>query len=525
MIKTAFFKYDKQLAELRRKTEGKMDNKQYWIWLSLAFDSNACATSDKVLHEFGYSAQNVYNATEEMLKYAFPDNERLVRKLSNKNLTQTRRIITLCEQKNIGILTPNSIYYPKRLSNIVAQPMVLYYKGCIPALDKHLTVSIVGTRKVSAYGTNAAYTIAYDAAKSGAIIVSGMADGTDGIAHRGALDAMGQTIAVLGSGIDVVYPKSNMPLYKELLANGLIISEYPPETPPTGWHFPQRNRIISGLSAATLVVEAPEKSGSLITAQYAKEQGRMLYAVPGKVGEYTSLGTNNLIRSGAKMTTCANDILTDFYALYDTLTPVNRSPVKEAHLHSVARTQKNNPMEQADASDSRFDNSETYMSMEVDPRLEKAQSAESNSAELPQNKDEAFSLIYPDEPLTLAGYSVDPVMRTRKLPKRPETVKAQNDSSTTTKADKPTVPQKRVSQVKKATPPPTQTAKTTVALDKLSANDRKIVEYIIEHTKATMDEMTSTGLKIHEIMGAMTLLEIQGIVKALPGGYYTLNEN
>ena len=128
-----------------------------------------------------------------------------------------------------------------------------------------------------------------------------------------------------------------------------------------------------------------------------------------------------------------------------------------------------------------------------------------------------FSLTYPNEPLTLAGYSVDPVMRTRKLPKLPE--------NGDTKTAKTATPQKRGTHAKKDTLTPTPKANPTVALDKLSTNDRKIVEYIIEHTKATMDEMTSTGLQIHEIMGAMTLLEIQGIVKALPGGYYTLSEN
>lgn len=524
MTKLTLFKYEKQLAELRKKTEETMNNKQYWIWLSLAFDSNACAMSDKVLHEFGYNPQNVYNATEEMLRYALPDNERLVRKLANKSLTRANLIITQCEQKNIGILTPGSLYYPKRLSTIAAKPMVLYYKGCIPELDKHLAVSIVGTRKVSPYGTNSAYTIAYDAAKSGAIIVSGMADGIDGIAHRGALDAMGKTIAVLGCGVDVIYPKTNAGLYKELLLNGLIISEYPPETPPTGWHFPQRNRIISGLSNATLVVEAPQRSGSLITAEHAREQGRLLYAVPGKVGEFTSLGTNDLIRTGAKMTTCANDILTDFYSLYDTLKPVGTTaaPIKTTPLHSVARPLAPNPMEYTATSDSRFDNSGDYMSLEVDPRLERAAAASDtktneNAAPLP------FSLVYPDEPLTAEGYRIEPVMRTRKLPKlHKEEESAQSDVS-------PTAPQEIAANEQataKTKSIPSKSPKTpNVDLDKLDATDRKIVEYIIAHTKANMDEMTSTGLKIYEIMGAMTLLEIQGIVKALPGGYYTLNEN
>ncbi len=521
MTKPLYYKYTDYFREapIRTGTE-KMDQKYFWIWLSLAFNSNASTYSDKVLFEFG-SVENVFYATEEMLREAFPDDERLVKRLANKNLTKAIGVATECERKNIGILIPSSTYYPTSLKNIPARPMVLYYKGSIPEFRQRLCVSVVGTRRASQYGSNSAYTISYDLAKSGAIVISGMADGIDGISHRAALDAMGQTIAVLGSGVDVIYPKNNTPLYNELLLKGLILSEYPPGSAPEGWHFPQRNRIISALSSATLIVEAAAKSGALITAEYAKKQGKLLYAVPGKVGEFTSSGTNDLIRSGAKMTTCANDILSDFYSLYNTLMPANQFPSQSPQIHNVARTVKNNIVTETADPVPFLDNSANYMSMEVDPRLEEAR----RNHEAKVKAAEVLVMKYPDEPLTDNGYTVDfgdtAQFKTRKLP---ATKKVNNNTEAV--ETEATPPKKRVIR-KVSKPSATQAAAKTPSVDlsKLNENERKVVEYIIAHGKASMDELTSLGLSIQDITFVITMLEIRGTLKSIPGGYCTLNEN
>jgi len=365
------------------------------------------------------------------------------------------------------------------------------------------------------------------AAKSGAVIISGMAEGIDGIAHRGALDAMGKTVAVLGSGIDIIYPKSNTALYNELLLNGLIISEYPPGTSPNGWRFPQRNRIISGLSSATLVVEAPERSGSLITADYAKKQGRLLYAVPGKVGELASLGTNQLIRDGAKITTCASDILNDFYSLYPSLLTPEKVPVQASPKYSrVARTIHPTPLALRENPPQEYDRSADYMSIEVDQRLENARRiiTDHNSEPAPAA---TFTLTYPDEPLTSEGYKVH---TSSFSPRRGATLQPNNktEEASTSSQSKPLPTRKRHVKVNKEETPPPQVKKPVITedqLEKLTASERQVVEYLLGHPKATMDEMTSTGLPIHEIMGTMTLLEIHGIAQALPGGYYKLIEN
>ena len=195
--------------------------------------------------------------------------------------------------------------YPVRLRNIFEPPSLLYVKGQLPVIDEEVAVAMVGTRKASPYGVEAAEKIAYGLSRQGAVVISGAAAGVDSASHRGALRAGGKTIAVLGNGLDVVYPAENEWLYRDIAASGALISEYPPGTAAESWHFPVRNRIISGLSLATVVVEAPEKSGALITANTALEQGRDVFAVPGPIDAPMSRGCNRLIADGAG-TCCAN---------------------------------------------------------------------------------------------------------------------------------------------------------------------------------------------------------------------------
>jgi len=212
---------------------------------------------------------------------------------------------------NINIITVQDKEYPNLLRNIYGCPPLLYYRGNIEFLNKEC-LAIVGSRKATVYGQQIAEKIAYELAEFGFTIVSGMARGIDSCAHWGALRAKGKTIAVLGCGLDIVYPPENKKLLNLIRAEGLVISEFPPGIPPDAGNFPRRNRIISGLSKGVIVVEAARKSGSLITAELALQQGRDVFAVPGSVFNPYSIGTNQLIQQGAKLVLNTDDILEEY---------------------------------------------------------------------------------------------------------------------------------------------------------------------------------------------------------------------
>jgi DNA processing protein len=221
-----------------------------------------------------------------------------------------KREIAKAAEANVTIVTADSPLYPENLRNMPDPPPYLYMKGDLRAVDRN-AMAIVGTRKPTHYGVTVTRRIASELSAAGFTIVSGMARGIDTQAHRGALAAKGRTIAVLGCGIDVVYPPENKGLLEEISRTGCgaVVTENPFGTQPESGYFPARNRIISGLSRGTVIIEAAEDSGSLITAKYTLEQGRKLYAVPGNVGSLTSRGTNSLIKQGATLVEGAEDIL------------------------------------------------------------------------------------------------------------------------------------------------------------------------------------------------------------------------
>lgn len=208
----------------------------------------------------------------------------------------------------IDRITPGMVQYPAILKEIKNYPAELFYKGNIDIL-KRRCVSIVGSRGTTSYGRNTAVKIAGNAAEAGLAVVSGMARGIDTCAHRGALDAGGDTVAVLGCGVDICYPAENKKLKECIERDGLVISEYPPGTGPKKYHFPQRNRIISGLSELTVVVQAGNSSGALITAELAAEQGRDVCAVPGNIDSQYNMGNNKLIKDGALPVINVRDVL------------------------------------------------------------------------------------------------------------------------------------------------------------------------------------------------------------------------
>ncbi len=217
-------------------------------------------------------------------------------------------ILLASEKAGAGILTLDDGLYPSLLKEIPDPPTVLFYRGD-PTLLAGKNIAIVGSRKATSYGNSAAEKLAFDLASAGMFIVSGLAKGIDRAAHIGALSSKGKTIAVLGTGIDICYPAENKELMEKIAETSLIVSEFPPGTEPEGRNFPKRNRIISGLCMGTIIVEAAEKSGSLITGHLALEQNRELFAVPGRITSSNSFGTNYLIKKGAKLVQRWQDIV------------------------------------------------------------------------------------------------------------------------------------------------------------------------------------------------------------------------
>lgn len=282
-----------------------MSTQKYWIWLSLKRDARKYWYV--LLEKFG-DIRRLYSADEKsLLEFGLP--EKAARSLAGKELKEAEQVVEQCRTQDVHIITLEDADYPQRLISIDRPPLVLYVKGRLPDIDGTVCVSVVGTRRPTAYGIAAAESFADALAGAGCTVISGMALGIDSAANRSALKAGGSTVAVLGCGVDVCYPPSNRRLMDDIIAVGAVVSEYPPGTEPAPYHFPERNRIISGLSAATLVVEAPYGSGALITANYALEAGRDVFAVPGNIGVRNADGCHALIRDGAMLAAKPEHIL------------------------------------------------------------------------------------------------------------------------------------------------------------------------------------------------------------------------
>lgn len=283
---------------------------KYWIWLAeLPGLSNQSRLA--LLRHFG-SPEDVFFADREELLLAEDVSGEQARLALNRDLSAADRILADCQRLGQRILTLQDAEYPQRLRNIFDPPAVLYVKGRLPAVDEEAAVAVVGTRMCTPYGVSCAERLSRELAACGAVVVTGLAKGVDAAAARGALRAGGPVIGVTGNGLDVYYPWESRDLYDDVAAAGALISEYPPGSEPERRHFPARNRIMSGLSVAALVVEAPERSGALITAQLALEQGRDVYAVPGPIDAPASVGCNRLIRDGAGLASEGWDILRDY---------------------------------------------------------------------------------------------------------------------------------------------------------------------------------------------------------------------
>jgi len=416
----------------------------HWIWLATR-PHISDRTKQELLRAFGDPETVFFAAREDYcLVEGLTDESREA--LCDKSLRQAQQILEDCHRKNLRILTIQDAAYPARLKNISDPPLVFYYKGQLPDFDGNPVIGVVGTRKASPYGLTVAKRMGYQIAKCGGILVSGMAYGIDGLATRGALTAGGTAVGILGSGADIVYPTSNRTLFRDMEDYGCLMSEFPPGTPPYAWNFPKRNRIISGLSCGVLVVEAPEKSGALITANLAAEQGRDVFVVPGNIDVPTFVGSNRLLRDGAIMVSHGWDILSEYESQY---------PDKVKKFTEGTSQQ-----------------------------------------------------VYPDE----VKKAHEPEKRGRKVAQ-----KIAGPGSGTVQKEK----KEKIVIDKQETSLYSDVNNT---MPKLSETEQKIVDALKNGERLVDDVIAETGLPAGKVLATLTLLEVKGVVKRLPGRHICLNK-
>ena len=286
-----------------------MDKIESWLYFN-AIQGLGPVKGKALIDKFG-TPENIFKATDNELASVEGIGTDLIEKIRNKEKwLDIKKEISLIQKSKVEILTFKNPKYPPLLKNIYSFPLLLYVKGKPQEQDYKMPIAIVGMRKASYYGKTVTEELAQNLACAGFSIVSGMARGIDTSAHLGALKN-GRTIAVLGSGLNYIYPRENKKLSEKISQNGALISEFPMNTPPDKLNFPRRNRIISGMSLGVVVVEAAERSGALITANLASEQGREVFAVPGKIDSNHSLGTHKLIQDGAKLVANWKDIASE----------------------------------------------------------------------------------------------------------------------------------------------------------------------------------------------------------------------
>lgn len=283
-----------------------VDPRAYWVLLSMV-PGIGPVTCRRLVEAFG-DAEAAWRAAPRDLARAGVERKPLEALVQLRERVRPEGVWQGIERLQLAVLTLEDDAYPRLLREIVDPPPVLYVRGELRPADDW-AVAVVGTRRVTVYGRQATARLAGDLARAGVCIVSGLAKGVDTCAHRAALEAGGRTIAVLGSGPDQIYPPENAGLAKEIVQRGALVTEFPPGVPPDAQNFPRRNRIIAGLAKATLVVEAGQSSGALITADLALEQGRDVFAVPGSIFSPASEGPNRLIRDGARPALSAEDVL------------------------------------------------------------------------------------------------------------------------------------------------------------------------------------------------------------------------
>ncbi len=283
------------------------------LWLNITCGHNPKLIAD-CLKKYG-SAEEIFNS--EPVYKDMISGFRMSRVLrAKRSLESAEELLEFCEKSGIRVISASDKEYPNSLLHMYAPPLILYVKGQLPDFNNLICVAIVGSRECSEYSAKFANELSYDLASSGIIVISGMAKGIDAAAHRGALEAGNITVAALAGGVDVIYPACNTGLYNNIIKNGAVISERPPQTVGRGNFYKERNRILVGLSKGVVIVEGEEKSGTKLTASWALDADRDLFAVPGKPSDIGSELPNNLIKRNAKLITSAEDIIEEYIAVY-----------------------------------------------------------------------------------------------------------------------------------------------------------------------------------------------------------------
>lgn len=345
-----------------------MANLKYFLWLTTREGFQPGEVS-ALLDHFGTPEAVYFAQGEEYDLLGLPKGKK--RALEDKNLAGAEKIWEDCQRLGIHIMTIQDADYPERLGQISDPPCVLYWMGRPLSVDDRLTVGVVGTRKSTPYGEGLAGRLGLELARAGAVLVSGMAEGIDTCGLRGALKGGGTVVSVLAGGLDIVYPRKNRWLYQDVITAGTLVSEYPPGTEHAGYHFPIRNRIITGLSMGVAVVEAGIPSGALISARHALEQNREVFAFPGPVGAPASLGTNGLIQDGeARLIRSAADIMEEFQLLFPdkvrTVAPME-DPEAVQRLEEPTRPASSAEKEVKEAKEVDNGSQRAYISLSDDP--------------------------------------------------------------------------------------------------------------------------------------------------------------
>lgn len=278
------------------------------MWLNHMYISDI--TINKLENHFLEIEKVLYSTPKQLEDLGFLKKEHIEKILDSDRFERIKKLNDIYFNLGVDVIIEDDKHYPDKLRLIEISPKILYAKGDIELLNSQ-SIAIVGSRKCTSYGVEMCEYFTKNLVNNNIVIVSGFAQGIDTFAHKFSIEHGGKTIAVLGTGINIIYPKKNQNLYDKIVENGVIMTEFPLNTKGQSYNFPRRNRIISALSEGVLVVEAKEKSGSLITAGYAAEQGKEIYAVPGNINSVYSKGTNLLIKDGAKIVTSIEDILDD----------------------------------------------------------------------------------------------------------------------------------------------------------------------------------------------------------------------
>ncbi len=450
-------------------TASAMKDRLFEIWFSLRLGP-ANTEFQRLLDRFG-TPFDIFNADEAELD-TLPLSPRLRAALSDKSLQESSRILEYCADAGVDILFWQDENYPTALRSLKDPPVLLYCYGRLPDFNRLLCISVVGTRTMSEYGKRMAYKIGYELAAAGAVVVSGMALGNDSVAAAGALAAGGTTVAVLGCGIDVLYPKEHERLYAAIADGGVILTELPPGTRPEKQNFPMRNRIISGLSQGTVVVEGDLRSGALITAKTAILQGRDIYAFPGNVGVTNSAGTNRLISEGAAVILRARDVLENYAFLY-----------------------------RNDLDMTRLDTAERVSDVDEDFLLELGVGARC----MPEPADTPAA--------STAEHRRAPVRRSPV--ERPAPSGLGSASPRRTPASEKKKPATTTPKSASASPHGDASQR---ALASLSDTQRRIFEALPLDGTVTLDHLAREGFSMSDIMASVTILEIKGLIQTLPVG-------